>query len=195
MNNISKSPNEKHPVYFNFSSDLLPGETISSIVLTCVNEATGVTSATTIIDSSSIASPNVKVVLKGGTEGQSHAIQCVATTSLGNTYDLDLRLVVEIDVDDSFTKQPGDSFVFGVDFTNRLADAETVATAAVSALKESDGSSVYGSVVLAPSVITPMVGVPVLAGVSGYTYLIAVRGITSLGYTYEKFIRMTVQEF
>src|SRR3989304_6717272 len=141
MNYLSKSPNEKFPVYFNFSSDLLPGETISSIVLTCVNEATGVTSATTIIDSSSIASPNVKVVLKGGTEGQSHAIQCVATTSLGNTYDLDLRLVVEIDVDDSFTKQPGDSFVFGVDFTNRLADAETVATAAGAAPKGAGGRS------------------------------------------------------
>ena len=196
MNIISKSPIEKFPVVFGFSTDLGPGETVVSVVVTCINEATGVDSATEIVDSNVIASPDVTVVLKGGTEGDEHAIQCLATTSHGNHYDRDLKLVVESVVDDCFNKQPGDSFLFDVDFTNRLIhDGESVVSAAIAAIKELDGASVYGTIVLAPTVMSPFVGVPVTAGADGMTYRIGVQGTTSLGYVYEKFLRMNLQEF
>jgi len=194
VNTISKSPNEKFPITFGFSSDLAPGETIASVVVTCVNEATGLSSATDIIDSNTITSSNVAVVIKGGAEGEEHAIQCIATTSFGNNYDRDVKLAVLIDVDASFNKQPGDTFLFDVDFSNRLRSGETVVSAVFAAIQESDGASVYGTIVLAPVIVSPKVGVPVMLGADGETYRIGVLGITSLGYQHEKFVRMNLVE-
>jgi len=193
MDNITKSPIEKFPIYFNFSSDMIVGETISTKTLTCVNSATGVTSKATIVDSETIASPDVKVVVKAGTEDDEHSLQCVVVTSNGNTYQRDLLLYVRSLVDDSFTKQPADAFLFDVDFTRRLESGDTVASAAVSAIKESDGSA--ASVYNTASVVSPKIGVPVYGGINGYTYRFGVRGTTNMGYIYEKFIRMNVQEY
>jgi hypothetical protein len=114
-------------------------------------------------------------------------------TSNGNTYQRDLLLYVRSLVDDSFTKQPADAFLFDVDYTRRLEAGDTVASAAVSAIKESDGSA--ASVFHAPSVVTPKVGVPVYGGVDGNTYRLGIRGTSTAGYIYEKFVRMNVQEF
>jgi len=68
-----------------------------------------------------------------------------------------------------------------------------IASAAVSAVKESDGSA--ASVFNTPSVISPKIGVPVYGGTTGYTYRFGVRGTTNMGYVYEKFVRMNAQEF
>jgi hypothetical protein len=193
MDSITKSPNEKFPVYCGFSTDLLIGETISSKTVTCVNAATGVDSLATIVDSSTIISPDVKVVVKAGTEDDEHLIQCLVTTSNGNIYQRDIVVFVKSVIDDSFTKQPGDSFLFDVDYTRRLESGDVIASAAVSAIKESDGSA--ASVFNTPSVISPKIGVPVYGGTSGYTYRFGVRGTTNMGYVYEKFIRMSVQEY
>jgi hypothetical protein len=97
-------------------------------------------------------------------------------------------------VDDSFTKQPADAFLFDVDFTRRLESGDTVASAAAAAVKESDGSDA-AALVSTLTVVTPIVGVPVLGGVSGYTYRLGIRGTTAAAYVYEKFVRMSVQEF
>jgi hypothetical protein len=97
-------------------------------------------------------------------------------------------------VDDSFTKQPDDAFLFDVDFTRRLEAGDTVSTAAIAAVKESDGSDA-AALVSTPFVVTPKVSVPVLGGTDGETYRLGVRGTTALGYLYEKFVRMNVQEF
>ena len=193
MDTITKSPIEKFPIYFNFSSDMIVGETIYTKTLTCVNSATGVTSKATIVDSETIASPDVKVVVKAGTEDDEHLIQCLVTTSNGNIYQRDIVVFVKSVIDDSFTKQPGDSFLFDVDYTRRLESGDVIASAAVSAVKESDGSA--ASIFNTPSVISPKIGVPVYGGINGYTYRFGVRGTTNMGYIYEKFIRMNVQEF
>jgi len=193
MDNITKSPIEKFPIYFNFSSDMIVGETISSKTVTCWNSSTGTSSKTAIVDSETIASPDVKVVVKAGTEDDEHSLQCVVVTSNGNTYQRDLLLYVRSLVDDSFTKQPADAFLFDVDYTRRLESGDVIASAAVSAVKESDGSA--ASVFNTPSVISPKIGVPVYGGTSGYTYRFGVRGTTNMGYVYEKFVRMSVQEF
>jgi hypothetical protein len=194
MNTIVKSPIEKFQIHFNFSNDLLSSETIISQVLTCVNAATGVSSKTTIVDSETINSPDVDVVLKAGTEGDEHSIQCVATTSLGNVYDRDLLLMVQTVVTDTFSKQPSDAFIFDVDFTRRLETGDTIASGAVLATKESDGTDVSATVAPSVEVITPKIGVHVAVGSDGETYLLGVRGTTAAGYVYEKSLRMNVQE-
>lgn len=193
MDTLTKSPAEKFPIYFNFSTDMIAGETISTKTLTCKNAATGIDSLATIVDSSAIISPGIKVVMKAGTEDDEHSIQCVAVTSNGNTYQRDLILFVRSVVDDFFTKQPDDAFLFDVDFTRRLETGDTVASAAISAIKESDGSA--ASVTSTPSIVTPKVSVPVYSGTNGETYRLGVRGTTAMGYLYEKFVRMSVQEF
>jgi hypothetical protein len=193
MDTITKSPNEKFPVYMGFSTDLITGESISSKTITCVNAATGLDSSAEIIESSTIISPDVQVVVQAGTEDDEHAIQCVVTTSYGNSYQRDVIVFVKIVIDDSFTKQPDDSFLFDVDYTRRLEMADVIASAAVSAIFEADGTGagVYNT----PSVISPKIGVPVFGGLSGYTYRFGVRGTTNMGYIYEKFIRMNVREY
>jgi hypothetical protein len=208
LDQITKSPIEKFPVYFNFSNDLIAGETITSFVLTSINATTGESSASDraydagppvvpaivkVIDSSANQTPDIQVVLKDGVEDDEHQIQCVATTNNGNTYQRDLLLAIHSEVTDSFTKQPGDTSTFDVDFTRRLGGGDTVTSSSVVAIKESDGLS--ASVTLAPAVVSPKVGVPAYGGTDGETYRIGIRGATASGYIYEKFVRMNVQEF
>ena len=209
MDTRTKSPAEKFPIYFNFSNDLAAGETVDSYVLTSINAATGEDSATDrpydpgppevleivkVIDSDSLSSPDVIVVLKDGVENDEHQIQCVATTSAGNVYQRDLLLYIHSEVTDSFTKQPADAFPFESSFDRRLEGADTVASAAVVAVKESDGSDA-AALVSTPSVATPIVTVPVLGGTDGETYRLGIRGTTAAGYVHEIFVRMNVQEF
>jgi len=194
MDTITKSPIEKFPVNFNFSLDLVQGETISEKVITCVNAATGVSSKSTIIDSEAISSPDVVIVVKAGTGDDEHRIQCVITTSAGAIFQRDLLLCVHSEVTDSFMKQPDDSFVFDVDFTRRLESGDTVASAVVAAVKESDGSDA-AALVPGSVVSTPLVAVAVIDGVDGETYRLGIRGTTTTGYVYEKFVRMNVQEY
>lgn len=193
MDTLTKSPAEKFPLHFNFSMDMIAGETITNKSVTCVNSATGVSSKTEIVDSEAIASPDIWIVVKAGVEDAEHSIQCIAYTSNGNTYQRDLLLRIQCVVDDSFTKQPDDAFSFDVDYTRRLEAGDTVASAAVSAIKEADGSA--ASVTSTPSVATPKITVPTLGGTDGETYRLGVRGTTTLGYLYEKFVRMNVQEY
>ena len=90
MDAITKSPTEKFPVYFNFSTDLIAGETIYTYTLACWNAATGVTSKTAIVDSDTNLTPDIRAILKAGTEDDEHHLQCVVLTSNGNTYQRDL---------------------------------------------------------------------------------------------------------
>jgi hypothetical protein len=276
MDTLTKSPIEKFPIYFNFSVDLLSGETISTKSVTCINAAVGtgnlfsitlvgstinvdrtadtitltpggsvatfrsktlaairteleVFGATlgdlsfsgdllgeviadsagaqaspytlviynavgTIIDSEAIVSPEVKVVIKAGVEGDEYSVQCSITTSLGNTFQRDLLLMIQRIVTDSFNKQPVDGFLFDVDFTRRLETGDAISTATCLATKESDGTDVSASVTPTVEVISPKIGVHVAAGSDGETYLLGARATTAAGYVYEKNVRMNVQE-
>jgi hypothetical protein len=136
----------------------------------------------------------VIVVLKDGVEDDEHRIQCVATTSAGNVYQRDLLLRIHSEVTDSFMKQPDDAFAFDVDFTRRLESGDTVASAVVAAVKESDGSDA-AALVQGSAVSTPLVAVAVIDGSDGETYRLGIQGTTAAGYVYEKFVRMSVQEF
>ncbi|TFH33344.1 MAG: hypothetical protein E4G97_00785 [Deltaproteobacteria bacterium] len=193
MDNITKSPTEKFPIYFNFSSDMIAGETISTKTLTCKNAATGVSSKATIVDNESIVNTDVVAVVKAGTEDDEHSLQCVVVTNNGNTYQRDLLLRIQSVVDDSFTKQPDDAFLFDVDFTRRLESGDTVASAVIVAILESDGTA--ASITSTPAIVTPKVGIPAYGGTDGETYRLGIQGTTAAGYVYEKFVRMNVQEY
>ena len=194
MDSIIKSPIEKFPVKFSFSTDFITGETITTRTITCVSAATGVSSAATIIDSEATVDSDVVVVLKAGTEGDEHNIQCVIFTSKGNRYQRDLLLMIQSVVTDSFDKQPDDTFSFDLDFSRRLESGDTLASVAVVATKESDGSDVSSTVAPFSEVISPKAGIRVAVGLDGETYLVAVRGTSTAGYVYEKIFRLNVQE-
>jgi len=194
MDTLIKSPIEKFPVKFNFSVDFITGETITTRTITCVSAATGVSSAATIIDSEATVDSDVVVVLKAGTEGDEHNIQCVVFTSKGNRYQRDLLLAVQTVVTDSFNKQPDDTFSFSLDFSRRLEDGDSLATVVGIATKEADGSDVSGTMIPFTEIISPKVGVRVAVGLNGETYLLAIRGTSGAGYVYEKIFRMNVQE-
>jgi len=194
MDTLIKSPIEKFPIKFNFSVDIITGETIATKTITCVSAATGVSSAATIIDSEAIVDSDVVVVLKAGTEGDEHNIQCVIFTSKGNRYQRDLFLAIQAVVTDSFNKQPDDTFSFDLDFSRRLEPADTLASVVGVGTKESDGSDVSITVIPFTEVISPKVGVRVAVGLDGETYLLAIQGTSAAGYVYEKIFRMNVQE-
>ena len=194
MDTLIKSPIERFPIKFNFSVDLITGETITTRTITCVSAASGVSSAATIIDSEATVDADVIVVLKAGTEGDEHNIQCVVFTSKGNRYQRDLLLMIQTVVTDTFNKQPDDTFSFDLDFSRRLESGDTLATVAVIATKESDGSDVSATVAPFSEVISPKAGIRVAVGLDGETYLVAVQGTSTAGYVYEKIFRMTVQE-
>jgi len=194
MDTLIKSPIEKFPVKFNFSVDFITGETITTRTITCVSAATGVSSAATIIDSEATVDSDVVVVLKAGTEGDEHNIQCVVFTSKWNRYQRDLLLAVQTVVTDSFNKQPDDTFSFDLDFSRRLEDGDSLATVVGIATKEADGSDVSGTMIPFTEIISPKVGVRVAVGLDGETYLLAIRGTSAVGYVYEKIFRMNVQE-
>jgi hypothetical protein len=195
LDSIIKSPIEKFPIHFNFSVDLLVGETLALAVVTCVNSATGISSKSTIVSSESVLQQEVVIVVEAGTEGNEHSIQCSVMSGLGNDFQRDLLLVIQTVIDDSFDKQPSEAFMYEVDFANRLETGDTAISAATLATKESDGSDVSATVTPAMNeVLTPKVGVPVAAGTDGKTYLLGTRATTLAGYVYEKNIRMTVKE-
>jgi len=194
LDTIIKSPIERFPIKFNFAVDLITGETIITRTITCVSAASGVSSAATIIDSEATVDADVAVVLKAGTEGDEHNVQCVIFTSKGNRYQRDLLLMIQAVVTDSFDKQPDDTFSFDLDFSRRLESGDTLATVAVIATKESDGSDVSATVAPFSEVISPKAGIRVAVGLDGETYLVAVQGTSTAGYVYEKIFRLNVQE-
>jgi len=194
LDTIIKSPIERFPIKFNFAVDLITGETISTRTVTCVSAATGVDSSGTIVHSEATVDADVVLVLKAGTEGDEHNVQCVIFTSKGNRYQRDLLLMIQSVVTDSFDKQPSDTFSFDLDFTRRLEAGDTLASVVGVGTKESDGTDVSATVVPFLEVISPKAGVRVAVGDDGETYLVRVQGTTTAGYVYEKIFRMNVQE-
>lgn len=195
MKTFIKTPAEKYPIWFNYSVDLTSFESVVSYVLTCVNVETSVDSSATIIFSDALSSPDVEVVIQAGAEGDNHYINCKETTGKGNSYDREALIQIQTDVTDDFIKQPNSTFAFSVKYDRRLKNGDLLASAAATAIKESDGTSVYGSIVLAPSVFAgTKIAVPVTGGPNGETYRIGVKGTTDLGYVYEKTVRMILLE-
>jgi hypothetical protein len=92
----------------------------------------------------------------------------------------------------SFTKQPSELFTIAVDFTDRMATGEALASAVVTAT-DSTGTDRTATVIATYSVSTPNVLVRVKAGTDGTDYKITVVATTATSEVYETDITMRVR--
>lgn len=194
MDIIHKKAYEKFPREIDFTPNLATGETVVSHDLTCVDTATGLSSSTAMIDSSSLATPVVTIIVKGGVTGGKHHIQVLATTSLGNVYDKDIMLEIVETIEGVFTKQPNDKFIVAADFTSKLATGETLNSRTVTAVKKSDGSDATSTVVYSSAIDGNRILIGVQAGATGECYQIVAKVVTSNSYQRQLDIMVSVQE-
>lgn len=195
MDIISKKSYEKFPIRFNYSNNLTTLETVASIVLTCVNTATGVDTSGTIISSSSIASPDVMVVLMAGAVGDRHLLTCKATTNLTTVYEKEVIINIVDSTEGSFTKQPYETYIISMDFTNVLESGDTLASQNLTAIRKSDATSATTTVITSSGIDGGKLSVLVKAGTNGETYQLTGKVITILSYQYQMDVLMQVVEF
>lgn len=193
MNKITKAPYEQFPIYFNFSSELLGGETISSYAIACTNTNNLSNTATTIVDSSEISGVKVKVVVKNGSIEEQHKITVKISTSLGNTYEKDVLLLVIYDDASRFNKQPREQFLILNDFKTELL-SETISSKAVTATRMTDEADFTSSIITMSVISGTRVIVGIQAGNSGEFYRIVIQIVTSAGNKFQKNIVMGVYE-
>lgn len=196
MNKIPKAPYEQFPIYFNFSSNLIGGETISSYTIACTNTNNLSNTATTIVDSSEISGVKVKVVVKNGSIGEQHKITVKISTSLGNTYEKDVLSLVIYDDADRFDKQPKEQFLISNDFKKGETEllSETISSKAVTATRMTDEADFTSSIITMSVISGTRVIVGIQAGNSGEFYRIAIQIVTSAGNKFQKNIIMGVYE-
>lgn len=96
MDQFSKQPSEAFAHEVSFVGDLETGESISSAVVTSVDQ-TGADSTATVIAGYAVTATTVKVELQNGTDGEQHTGTIVATTDLGHVIEHDFIMnVVEL---------------------------------------------------------------------------------------------------
>lgn len=196
MNKITKAPYEQFPIYFNFSSELIGGETISSYTITCINTNNLSNTASTIVDSSEISGVKVKVVVKNGSIEEQHKVTVKIGTNLGNTYEKDVLLLVIYDDVSRFNKQPKEQFLISNDFKKGETElvAETISSKAVTATRMTDEADFTSSIITLSVISGTRVIVGIQAGNSGEFYRIAIQIVTSAGNKFQKNIIMGVYE-
>ena len=187
MNVINKWSSGKFPIYFNFAPSMGALETVSSVVVTCVNILTLVDSSASVVFSSVVVTPKVKVIIQNGVSGESHKITATATTSTGSVYEAEVLVVVD-DNDVSATEiiQPSEVETYGVDFQYDLESGDTIPSGsgniAVSAVKVSDetSASIIGTKVVAGTIASAVVQ----STVNGETYRVKFIVTSTAGYVY-----------
>lgn len=194
MDLLQKKIYEKIPVSIDFSPDLGTGETVSSFVVTCINIATGADSSSTIILSSTLATPIVTLVVQAGTTGEKHHIQVLATTNFTSSYDKDFILEIVDTTEGTFIKQPSDAHVIANYFTNMLATGETIYTHTVTAIKKSDSSDATSTIIYGANIDGSKILIGVRSGADGEAYQIVAKIVTSLGYQWQLDSIMMVRE-
>lgn len=90
----SKQPAESWVRGIDFVQQLQVGETISVGAVTSKNAATGADTTATIVSGPTVNGTKVEARLAAGTSGETHVVQFRATTSLGNVYEDEARLVI-----------------------------------------------------------------------------------------------------
>jgi molybdenum cofactor biosynthesis enzyme len=93
----------------------------------------------------------------------------------------------------SFTKQPSELFTIAVDFTDRMATGEALATAVVTATDSAGADKTSTVIHASPSVSSPNVLVRVKAGTDGVDYKITVVATTATSEVYEADVTMRVR--
>lgn len=78
---------ERRPVFFDFSSELLPNETLAAVtaVEVTVQSGTDPTPLNILVGSASISGTMVQQMVKGGVQGASYHLRAIAVSSLSST--------------------------------------------------------------------------------------------------------------
>jgi len=92
-----------------------------------------------------------------------------------------------------FTKQPDETYVFAVDFSDILATDETISSETVTAIDEEDNSDATTIVIDSSVVSGNNVNIKIKNGIDLHDYKITCIIITSNTNTYEEDIRMKVR--
>ena len=92
---FTKQPDEQEVASFDFATDRFNGtEAAASQATSSINVETGDDSTAEIIDSSSQTAGVVTIVVKAGTDGDSHKITTLMTTDEANVYEQDAVMEV-----------------------------------------------------------------------------------------------------
>lgn len=193
MDQIVKRSNEKFPIYANFQSVLMEDETLESYVVACVSGADGSNTKSTIVDSDEIDEPRIKIVIKSGTDGETHKISVQATTSLSNVYEKDVLLIINDDPDYEFIKQPSEITPFSIDFEKDLESGDYIDTEEVT-LCDIDGVDLATEMVLDAESDETETIVTVGGGENGQLYISGIAVTTHDGYVYSKSVLIRVEE-
>ena len=195
INNITKTVYEKFKIEANFSHDIASDDSIASQTLTCVNVLTEDNTKETIIDSHTILSPKIIIIIKAGVSGELHHITSKIVTVGGLNYECDIFLSIQDLTTVFFKKQPSEEFRILFDFDKRIDSAETISTKDIAATKISDGSNVTSIVIDSSIIDGNTVIVKIKAGTNGESYLISAKAVTDINsYQLENIIRMDVIE-
>ena len=197
MNVINKWSSEKFPIYFNFAPSMGALETVSSVVVTCVNILTLADSSASVVFSSVVVTPKVKVIIQNGVSGENHKITAKATTSTGSVYEAEVLVLVDDNVV-SATEiiQPSEVETYGVDFQYDLESGDTIPSGSgnisVSAVKVSDGTS--ASIIGTKTVAGTIASAVVQSTVNGETYRVKFIVTSTVGYVYRSDVYIKSEE-
>lgn len=195
MDKITKSPTEYFPVDVNFSNDLSSGENLASYTIACIDMDTGVSSATTVVASSSRSGNIVTPKVQAGSFNALHKVTIVGTSDLGNDFEKDFYLAIRKVIAGEFSKQPADEFSIKVDFEEDLRSLTSEEIVSVTQVVL-DENGIDQAATLFPG--EPFIdGDSVYIGVQGGSdglYEIHITATTTSSYVFDIYVRMRIEE-
>ena len=190
----TKTSYEEFPVYLNFKSDLAVDETVSSIVVACVNTATGVSSSV-VASSSFTAAGRVTLNLDAGVDKEGHKATVTATTSFGQIYEQEVYIAINDEVvSGSFDIQPNEGILAAFEFANTIPSGETISTTTVTAIKTSDASDATATVIKGSSITGTIVGFKIDDCMVDEVYKVIIKVDTNTAKKYQRNILVSCKE-
>jgi hypothetical protein len=134
-------------------------------------------------------------LLPAGTDGDNHRVTFRVMTSLGNTYQVEVDVLVRSIVRVGLVpKHPLETFKVATDFLHRLATGETLSSQTVTATNLADGTDSSVTLLAQTAVSGSVAHVRVKAGAAGQDHRVQMRVVTSLGNTYEAELDMLIRD-
>jgi hypothetical protein len=190
---INKHSYEYFPIRANFGNDLVLGELITGLSVSCINADTGENTILDIVDWETPSSPEIIMGLKGGVDQEHHIITVLGSTSLGNEYQREIHVFIYDGQQDVFSKKPDEILTILADLTKEIESADTVSSYIVTALQVSTGVAIT-SIFSGYSRTLAKVYIGVTGGVDLEDYIITVKLATASGYKYTRVINMSVRD-
>jgi len=190
----TKTSYEEFPIYLNFKNDLAMDETVSSIVVACVNTATGVSSSI-VASSSFTAAGRVTLNLDAGVDKEEHKATVTATTSFGQIYEQEVYIAINDEaISGSFGIQPNEGILAAFDFANTIPSEETIDTHTMTAIKTSDASDATATVIKGSSITGTKITFKIDDCTAGEVYKVIIKINTNTAKKYQRDIMVSCKE-